>query len=99
VASLSEYHRLVEGGVAPVVEREKGTPELRVREAVAFGLRTVEGVRLGALRRRYQLDPVARLKEPIERLTREGWLFLDDQVLRSSEAGLALADELAVAFL
>jgi len=99
VASLSEYHRLVEGGVAPVAEREKGTPELRVREAVAFGLRTVEGVRLGALRRRYQLDPVARLKEPIERLTREGWLFLDDQVLRSSEAGLALADELAVAFL
>ena len=99
VASLSEYHRFVEGGLAPIAEREKGTPELRVREAVAFGLRTVEGVRLAALRRRYQLDPVARLKEPIERLTHEGWLFLDDQVLRSSEAGLALADELAVAFL
>ena len=99
VESLSEYHRLVEGGMAPIAEREKGTPELRVREAVAFGLRTVEGVRLGALRRRYRLDPVVRFQEPIERLTREGWLVLDDQVLRPSAAGLVLADELAVAFL
>src|SRR3990167_1589238 len=46
VESLSEYHRLVEGGMAPIAEREKGTAELRVREAVAFGLRTVGGVRL-----------------------------------------------------
>ena len=99
VESLSEYHRLVEGGMAPIVEREKGTPALRVREAVVFGLRTVGGVRLGALRRRYHLDPVARLKEPIARLTREGWLVLDDQVLRPSATGLAMADELAVALL
>jgi len=99
VESLSEYHRLVEGGMAPIVEREKGTPALRVREAVVFGLRTVGGVRLGALRRRYHLDPVARLKEPIARLTREGWLVLDDQVLRPSATGLAMADELAIALL
>ena len=85
--------------MAPIVEREKGTPALRVREAVVFGLRTVGGVRLGALRRRYHLDPVARLKEPIARLTREGWLVLDDQVLRPSVIGLAMADELAVALL
>lgn len=99
VESLREYHRLVEGGLAPIAERETGTPELRVREAVAFGLRTVGGVRLEALRRRYHLDPVARLREPLARLSREGWLVLDGQVLRPSARGLAMADELAVALL
>ena len=99
VESLSEYHRLVEGGMAPIAEREKGTAELRVREAVAFGLRTVGGVRLEALRRRYHLDPVARAQEPIARLTRAGWLVLDEHVLRPSARGLAWADELAVALL
>lgn len=99
VESLREYHRLVEDGRAPIAERETGTPELRVREAVAFGLRTVEGVRLGALRRRYHLDPVARLKEPIERLIRDGWLVLEGDVLRPGRSSLAMADELALALL
>ncbi len=99
VASLATYHRLVEDGLAPIVEREKGTPELRVREAVAFGLRTVKGVRLGPLAKRYDFDPGARFREPIERLSRDGWLILDGEVLRPSPAGLMIADELAVAFL
>lgn len=99
VESLDEYHRLVEGGAAPIAERETGTPDLRVREAVAFGLRTVGGVRLDALRLRYRLDPVARFRGPIERLTRDGWLVLEGDVLRSGRPGLALADELAAAFL
>ncbi|TAL11950.1 MAG: coproporphyrinogen III oxidase family protein, partial [Nitrospirae bacterium] len=99
VESLSEYHRLVTGGQAPIVEREKGTPELRVREAIAFGLRTVEGVHLEALQSRYCLDPVARFQKPIERLTRDGWLVLEGGVLRPGRSGLAMADELAVSFL
>lgn len=99
VESLGEYHRLVEDGLAPIVEREKGTPDLRVREAVAFGLRTVEGVHLAILKSRYHLDPVARFRGPIERLTRDGCLVLDSDVLRPSAAALAIADELAVAFL
>jgi oxygen-independent coproporphyrinogen-3 oxidase len=99
VESLDAYHRFVEDGRAPIVEREKGTPELRVREAVAFGLRTVAGVRLATLKSRYHLDPVARFRGPIERLTRDGCLVLDGDVLRPSAAALAIADELAVAFL
>jgi oxygen-independent coproporphyrinogen-3 oxidase len=99
VESLGEYHRLVADGKAPIAERETGTPDLRVREAVVFGLRTVEGVRLDALDRRYHLDPVVRLKEPIERLTRDGWLVLEGGVLRPRPAALMMADELAVALL
>jgi len=99
VASLDEYHRLVTSGLAPVAERETGTPDLRLREAMVFGLRTVEGVRLSPLERRYRLDPVERFHRPIERLTREGWLAWEGERLRPSPAGMMMADELAVAFL
>jgi len=99
VATLEEYQRLVSAGVPPIAEREPGTPDLRLREAVAFGLRTVAGVACAPLRERYCLNPIERFREPIERLTRDGWVILDDEVLRASAAGLMLADELAVAFL
>jgi oxygen-independent coproporphyrinogen-3 oxidase len=99
VASLEEYHRLVSVGLPPVAEKEPGTPLLRLREAVAFGLRMVAGVACDPLRERYRLDPIERFREPIERLTCDGWVILDGEVLRASAAGLMLADELAVAFL
>jgi putative oxygen-independent coproporphyrinogen III oxidase len=99
VASLEEYHRLVSSDVPPVAEKEPGTPDLRLREAVAFGLRMVAGVACAPLHERYGLDPIERFREPIERLTRDGWVVLDDKVLRASDDGLMLADELAVAFM
>src|SRR5881296_1337155 len=99
VATLEEYQRLVSAGVPPIAEKEPGTPDLRLREAVAFGLRTVAGVACAPLRERYCLDPIERFREPIERLTRDRWVILDGEVLRLSAAGLMLADELAVAFL
>jgi hypothetical protein len=51
------------------------------------------------LRERYRLDPIERFREPIERLTCDGWVILDGEILRASDDGLILADELAVAFL
>jgi oxygen-independent coproporphyrinogen-3 oxidase len=99
VGSLEEYHRLVAEGVLPVAEWEPGSPDLRLREAVAFGLRTVAGVKLEPLARRYGLDPLERFREPIGRLTREGWLVLENDALRPSAEGILLADDLAVAFL
>ena len=99
VASLEEYHRLVSAGRPPISEREPGTPDLRLREAVAFGLRMVAGVACAPLRERYGLDPMERFREPIERLTSDRWTILDGEVLRPSDDGLLLADELAAAFL
>ncbi len=99
VESLREYHRFVEGGLAPIADREPGTPASRAREAVLFGLRTVAGVQLADVSNRYRLDPIAGVKAPIERFVQAGWLVLDDHTLRPSATGLALADDLAVALL
>jgi len=98
-ASLEDYHRLVSGGERPVLERETGTPELRAREALAFGLRMARGVDLKPLGKRYALDLGARFRTPIERLAAGRWLVLEETVLKPTYAGLAVADELAMAFL
>ena len=99
VASLEEYHRLVSAARLPIAEREPGTPDLRLREAMAFGFRMVAGVACAPLRERYGLDPIERFREPIERQTSDRWMILDGEVLRPSDDGLLLADELAAAFL
>jgi oxygen-independent coproporphyrinogen-3 oxidase len=99
VASLEEYHRMVKEGVLPIAEREPGTPDLRLREAMAFGLRMVGGVRLEPLEFRYGVAPLDRFRDPIEHLTRDGWLILEEGVLRPSAAGIIFADSLAAAFL
>lgn len=99
VPSLEEYHRMVTEGVLPIAEREPGTPDLRLREAMAFGLRMVGGVRLEPLEFRYGVAPLDRFRDPIEHLTRHGWLILEDGVLRPSPAGIIFADSLAAAFL
>ena len=99
VASLEEYHRLGSAGRLPIAEREPGTADLRLREAVAFGLRMIAGIACAPLRERYGLDPIERFREPIERLTSDRWMILDGGVLRPSDDGLLLADELGAAFL
>jgi oxygen-independent coproporphyrinogen-3 oxidase len=99
VASLEDYHGCVAGGMLPIVERESANEDLRFREALAFGLRTVSGVRLGLLERRYGQSPLERFREPITRLTREGLLVLEGDALRPSAEGIVFADELALAFL
>ncbi len=99
VASLEEYHRMVTEGVLPIAEREPGTPDLRLREAMAFGLRMVGGVRVEPLESRYGVDPLDRFRDAIERMTRDGWLILEDGVLRPSGAGIMFVDSLAAAFL
>lgn len=99
VPSLEEYHRMVTEGVLPIAEREPGTPDLRLREAMAFGLRMVGGVRLKPLEFRYGVAPLDRFRDPIEHLTHDGWLILEEGVLRPSAAGVIFADSLAAAFL
>lgn len=99
VASLEDYHRLITEDKLPIAEREPADEDLRLREALAFGLRAVSGVQLGPLERRYGRSPLERFQDPIRRLTHEGWLVLEGDVLRPSSEGILFADELALAFL
>ena len=60
-----------------------------------LGLRTREGVDLGRLRHRFDLDLVAVNQTTLDRLCDDGHLELDGGMLRPTLTGMAIADTLA----
>jgi len=97
--SLEAYHESLLLGQAPVTEREEADGDLRLREALAFGLRLVRGVELTPLERRYGISPFQRFRVPIEHAKKVGWLAIDGAVLSPTATGMAFADDLAASFL
>jgi coproporphyrinogen III oxidase-like Fe-S oxidoreductase len=96
---LETYHESLLRGEAPVTEREEADCDLRLREAIAFGLRLVSGVELTSLERRYGVSPLERFSRPIEQARKFGWLKIDGEGLCPTATGLAFADDLAASFL
>jgi len=85
----------VDAGCRPVEGSEElGDAELAL-EAVMLGLRTADGVDLGALRSRYGVDLVGLNRAAIARDCDSGHLLLDGDRLRPTVAGMAIADTLA----
>ncbi|HEY3197325.1 MAG TPA: radical SAM family heme chaperone HemW [Nitrospirales bacterium] len=97
--SLETYHESLLRGQAPVTERDEADDDLRLREALAFGLRLVSGVELTSLARRYGVSPLERFQSPIEQARTVGWLKINGEVLCPTATGLAFADDLAASFL
>src|SRR5207247_9889471 len=74
VESLEEYHHCVLRGALPVAAREEVNYDLRLREAIAFGLRQIKGVDLAQLEHRYGIAPLKRFRAPIAQARSIGWL-------------------------
>lgn len=81
-----------------VQEEEPLDPQRRLREAIAVGLRSAEGVGITALKRRYGRLP-AWLRAVITEQTRLGLIQYARGRLRLTAAGILLADEVAIAFM
>ena len=99
VESLEEYHHCLLRETLPVAAREEMNNDLRLREAIAFGLRQVKGVELAPLERRYGVSPLKRFRTPIAQARSAGWLEIHGASLRPTRAGLAFADNLGLAFI
>jgi oxygen-independent coproporphyrinogen-3 oxidase len=99
IESLEEYHHCLLQRVLPVEAREEVNHDLRLREAIAFGLRHVKGVDLAQLERRYGIAPLKRFRTPIAQARSAGWLEIEEAALRPTLAGLAFADDLGLAFI
>jgi oxygen-independent coproporphyrinogen-3 oxidase len=97
--SLDTYHSCLLRRTLPLAECEPADGDLRLREAIAFGLRRLKGVHLRSLERRYGIAPQERFRAPIALGVSAGWLLVDGDCLRVTRTGLACADELAVAFI
>ncbi len=95
-SSLDRYLVDIEGGKLPVEEKETLTIEQLRLEALFLGLRTRRGISLKDFVRDYHLDLLDEKKESLRKLQGEGFLFIEDDTLMPTRAGLAVADRLAL---
>jgi oxygen-independent coproporphyrinogen-3 oxidase len=90
-----EYIRSAGSG-AVVAGHEALTRDERINEALAFGLRTVEGVSRARFKARFDADPWTAKTSALAHLVDQGLLVQDDGIIRPTTIGLAFADFVAV---
>ncbi len=95
---LDRYLAPVEAGERALAGREILDPETRGFEAVALGLRRVDGVSRSAFSQEFGEDPLDRYPDAVAEGTRRGLLEVDGDWMRLTPDGRLLATEVLVAF-
>lgn len=98
VRDLDEYLVAAEAGRRALAGRDELGAETRVFEAVALGLRRIDGLSRSGFQAEFGIDPVARYAVPIEVGTRNGLVAVDDDAIRLTPDGRLLASEVLVSF-
>jgi oxygen-independent coproporphyrinogen-3 oxidase len=95
---LDGYVSAVTRGLAPVAGSEVLDSATREFEALALGLRRVDGISRGAHGDEFGEDPVRRHRTAVEEMREAGLLEVDGDALRLTRRGRLLANEVLVAF-
>ena len=96
--NLDAYLADVEAGRRSLAGHESLDEATRAFEAVALGLRRVDGISRRAFAVEFDADPLERYGEAVGASTRTGLLEVDGDALRLSVQGRLLAGEVLVAF-
>lgn len=95
---LDRYLTLVEDGQLPVAGSETLDEPTQAFEAIALGLRRIEGLRRSAFSAEFGQDPLERYGEAVRDASRIGLMEVDDRMLRLTLKGRLLANEALVGF-
>jgi oxygen-independent coproporphyrinogen-3 oxidase len=95
---LDAYLEAVERGERPVAGTETLDEPTRAFEAVALGLRRVDGMRRATFRAEFGADPLDRFGEAVEGGRERGLLEVDRTHLRLTRQGRLFANEALEAF-
>ena len=99
VRDLDDYLGVAEAGERPLADREVLDAETRVFEAIALGLRRVDGVGRRDFAREFGRDPVERFADRIGEDDASRLLEWDSDRLRLTPRGRLFASEACLAFL
>ncbi|MHB8054307.1 MAG: coproporphyrinogen-III oxidase family protein [Candidatus Aminicenantales bacterium] len=89
---FTKWREGVAGGAVPVAETVTLDPDTASREALAAGLRLVEGINLDKFSGRFGFDPAERFRAEIAGLEGDGLLELSSRVLRIPERKLLISN-------
>ncbi|HEX2194148.1 MAG TPA: radical SAM family heme chaperone HemW [Candidatus Limnocylindria bacterium] len=99
VRDLDTYLASVEAGRLPRAGHERLDPSTRAFEAVALGLRRVDGLERQAFAAEFGSDPAAYFAGAVEETVAYGLVELDPRRIRLSAAGRLLASQALLAFM
>lgn len=95
----AEFMRRVAAGELPEAWRESRSPRDLALEALLAGLRWLDGLDLGELAARTGWDPRETHPDLLERLAAEGLAKVGRSVLRLTERGILLLDQIVLRFM
>jgi oxygen-independent coproporphyrinogen-3 oxidase len=99
VRDLDRYLRLVEVGESATGGEERLDQDTHAFEAIALGLRAVDGLDRRAFAAEFALDPIDRFPDAVAETIAAGLLEVNADAIRLTAAGRLLASEALVAFL
>jgi oxygen-independent coproporphyrinogen III oxidase len=97
-ASLDTYLDDITAGRRPVAGRDLLDEAALVFEAIALGLRRIDGVSRSAFAKEFGVDPAAHYRAAVSRGVDAGLLALSDDAMRLTRTGRLLANEVLVEF-
>ena len=97
--TLDAWVRSIEMELLPTGEAETLTVPRRLGEALWLGLRRADGVDLDAIRARLGTDPAPHATQLVDRFVELGLLERSGSRVRLTQAGVLVADSVAVDFL
>ncbi len=95
-ASVKNYLEILAQGKMPVESEEFLTPDQLKLETLFLGLRTSEGIDLILYKKRFNVDLLIDKKNIIESLVNNQFVEVKNGHLRTTLAGMAVADSLAL---
>jgi len=95
VSNLFKYIQFLQKGQSPVESSETLSPEQRFFEAVLIGLRMNKGIRINGLLARYEIKKDTNFIDQVQRLKSEQYLIEEDDILRATDKGRLVLDELS----
>jgi len=91
VANNAGYIAMLAGGTLPVAEKELLTPLQQLNEYIMIALRTLEGIDLAAVNRRFGTEAAESLQRRAQRYVQTGMVIETEKLVLSRE-GKLLAD-------
>ena len=95
VPNVIDYMKSLEEGRRPTVEDDSG-PKERMAEAIMLGLRMSQGIDRSVFKRRFDCDLTACVdRDQLQILVDSGHVVMDKRIVKLSDAGIYVADEIA----
>jgi oxygen-independent coproporphyrinogen-3 oxidase len=95
---LDRYLEAAAAGKRPLADRDTLDEPTRAFEAIALGLRRVDGLRRSAFAAEFGQDPVERYSSAVAETMRNGLIEVEGDALRLSPTGRLLGSEALVSF-